>query len=273
MKKIIALLVCSFLFENCFSQAGEWVWLKGPNVSNDPGNSGVMGIPSPTNNPPSLYEPCEWTDLNGNFWLFGGLDSLATPHSKLWMYNPVTNNWTWMRGNSFSGNYGIQGVSSPTNDPPARSYGVNTWVDTSGNLWMFGGQNGPGSTFSDLWKYDVSTNEWTWMKGPNTTAQLGVYGVPGVPSPANYPAARNECAASWTDNSGNLWLYGGWGSYMYSDLWRYNIATNEWTWMKGVGPQLPVELAVYGSLGIEDSANTPGFRYIYTHWKDYSGKL
>jgi hypothetical protein len=54
----------------------------------------------------------------------------------------------------------------------------------------------------------------------------GVYGTMGVPSAANVPGIRS-LAASWTDNSGSLWLWGGTGIdsaglYGYeNDLWRY----------------------------------------------------
>ena len=45
-----------------------------------------------------------------------------------------------------------------------------SWNDTSGNLWLFGGFgytiNGYDAYryFNDLWEYDLSSNQWTWMK-------------------------------------------------------------------------------------------------------------
>src|SRR3990172_1200854 len=56
----------------------------------------------------------------------------------------------------------------------------------------------------------LSTTNWTWMKGANTTNQNGTYGAQGVPDPANTPGARNR-AVSWTDGAGALWLFGGVG--------------------------------------------------------------
>ena len=38
--------------------------------------------------------------------------------------------------------------------------------------------------------------------------QAGVYGTKGVPAAANVPGARDE-SISWTDSTGNLWLFGG----------------------------------------------------------------
>jgi type IX secretion system substrate protein/galactose oxidase-like protein/Kelch motif protein len=269
MKKIIGIFVFCFLFGECFSQAGEWVWIKGDSVPFQPGNFGVQGVSSPTNNPRGFYEACEWTDLNGNFWLFGG-DGW---YGDFWKYDPLINEWTWMKGSGLShdpGNYGTQGISSPTNNPPGRCAGSATWTDNQGNLWMFGGLGFNGSTafYNDLWKYNITTNEWVWMKGSQLTGQPGIYGTQGIPDPANNPTSRSECASTWIDAAGDLWFFGGGG---FNDVWRYNIASNEWTWMKG--SQLPSQPGVYGSLGVENTANTPSGRLSYSHWKDASGKF
>ncbi len=261
-------LLTLFIFSsvNCFSQnPGEWVWLHGDTITNQSGNFGTQGLPSPTNNPPGLYEACEFTDPNGNFWLFGG--ALPTGrYADLWRYDPLLNEWTWMKGLGilgYAGSFGVLGVPSPTNNPPSLSHGIDSWVDSQGNFWMFGGLVYNGVTSSDLWKYDVSTNEWTWMGRGQ-----GIYGVQGLPSSANSPGRRNECSSSWSDNFGNLWL---WGGYSINDLWRYNSATNIWTWMKG--DSLPNQIGIYGNIGIEDSSNSPGGRSSYSHWIDSIGNF
>ena len=61
---------------------------------------------------------------------------------------------------------------------------------------------------NDLWRYDPETNQWTWVSGSNTRNQVGVYGTKGVPDAANVPGARSD-SISWTDSTGNLWLFGG----------------------------------------------------------------
>jgi len=257
-----------------FAQPGEWVWMHGSNTFNSPGSFGVQGISSPTNEPPAFYEACEWTDLNGNFWLFGGLPSGFSAYADLWKYDPVANGWTWMKGNGVAGNtgnYGVQGISSPANQPPAREHGILTWTDLSNNLWMYGGNSVFGD-LSDLWKYDISTNEWTWMKGPSTAYDPGVYGTQGVSSPLNNPSSREEDASTWTDNNGDLWFFGGWiGSGSVNDLWRYTVATNEWTWMKGSA--LISQPGIFGTFRVEDPANVPASRCSYTHWKDNFGNF
>jgi hypothetical protein len=273
MKKIIAVFMFCSLCGNCFSQAGEWVWIKGDSSPNQPGNFGVQGVPGIFNTPPSFYEACEWRDLNGNFWLFGGSGDIGR-YGDLWKYDPVSNMWTWMKGSGLpndAGNYGTQGVPSPGNNPPSRSHGMATWVDNTGDLWMFGGLVTAG-LFSDLWKYEISSNQWTWMKGPNTAGQPGIYGTLGVPDPANYPASRRETSVGWTDNQGDLWLFGGLiPGGVINDLWRFNIASNQWTWMKGLST--PGQAGTYGTQGVESATNTPGSRMPYSRWKDPGGNL
>lgn len=166
--------------------------------------------------------------------------------------------WTWMKGDStvFNGvqlgNYGTLGVSSPTNEPPGR-YHSNYWKDLQGNFWLSNGQIYNVGSLNDLWKYDIATNEWTWMKGPQIVTNTGgVFGTQGVPNAANYPPSGGLSGYNWTDANNNLWQY-----HSYGDVWKYSIATNEWTWVKGTG--VPAQVAVYGTQGVPNIANTPGY--------------
>ncbi len=130
------------MFFHLFSQQGEWTWMNGDNTANSAGVFGTQGVPNPNNTPPPFYEACEWTDLSGNFWLFGGLSFDFYTYSDLWKYNPATNEWTWVKGPGIPaqlGVYGTQGIPSVNNNPGARGWGVATWTDADGNLWLFGG--------------------------------------------------------------------------------------------------------------------------------------
>ena len=51
-------------------------------------------------------------------------------------------------------------------------------------------------------------NEWTWVNGANVVNQPGTYGQQGTPAAASTPGAR-EGALTWTDASGNFWMFGG----------------------------------------------------------------
>jgi N-acetylneuraminic acid mutarotase len=156
--------------------------------------------------------------------------------------------WAWMGGTGSrinQGTYGTLGVPAIGNFPGGRT-GAATWTDKSGNLWLFGGDGfdmfmnaGP---LNDLWKFNPTTGEWAWMAGSNATGphggQPGVYGTLGTPAPENTPGSRSG-AATWTDSTGNLWLFGGYGttnginSPYLNDLWEFNHATMEWAWMGG----------------------------------------
>jgi hypothetical protein len=107
------------------------------------------------------------------------------------------------------GSYGTMGIPSPSNNPGARAYGAATWVDSNGDLWMFGG-NGVSPTWSgmlaDVWKYTIATNEWTWMQG--NPGDYSNFGTLQVPNATNSPGQREECTANWIDANGNLWFYG-----------------------------------------------------------------
>jgi PKD repeat protein len=265
-------LITFFLltYLNSFSQAGEWTWVKGTGIGNSTGVFGTKGIASPSNVPPGIYEGCEWTDLNGNFWLFSGM-SVSGAYNALWKYDPLTNEWTWMSGSNTlnsMGNYGVQGIPSVNNEPPGLTYAVSTWTDQSNNLWLYGGSD------DDLWKYNIGTNEWTWMKGGGqATFSSPVYGVMGVADTANTPGMRSECSTTWTINN-DLWLFGGYDPYdnaLFNDMWKFNIATNSWTWMKG--SNLPNSTGHFGTLGVEAAANEPCGRMSYSRWKDNAGNL
>ena len=182
-----------------------------------------------------------------------------------------------MKGNGLTNNppiYGIQGVPDPLNTPGERTFAAASWVDTSGNFWLYGGVN-INSGGADLWKYDPGTNEWTWMHGSQSFA-AAVHGTQGIPSPLNMPGIRNETAAAWTDSLNNLWLFGGNGFDgsavgVMNDLMKYDIANNEWTWMSGSAfANAP---PAWGIKNVSAATNDPGGRSSYTHWLDNSGGL
>jgi gliding motility-associated-like protein len=263
------------------AQNGSWTWMAGDTTGNPMGNFGIQGVSAPSNRPPGLYEAAEWTDLNGNFWLFGG-NNLVTwdAYSALWKFDPNTLEWTWVKGPSaplMPGIYGTQGVPSPLNYPGYREYGCVTWVDAAGDLWLYGGRgpdiNGVYGSIDELWRYNIATNEWTWMKGSGTANQPGIFGVIQLPSPINNPPGTDETACGWTDAAGDFWMFGGERLLgANSDaMWRYNIATNEWTWMSGqnTGPVV----VNYGTLQVASPTNTPGTRRAYAHWEDLQGNF
>jgi hypothetical protein len=135
---------------------------------------------------------------------------------------------------SRSGVYGTLASPASGNAPGGRE-GANNWTDNGGNVWLFGGY-GFDSTpdvglLNDLWEFTPSTRTWTWMAGSNTASQPGTYGTFAVPAAGNVPGSRDS-AVSWTDSSGNLWLFGGNGLDSFGtmaeldDLWKYQPPVN-----------------------------------------------
>jgi hypothetical protein len=239
------------------------------------GNYSVQGVANASINPRGRESGVTWTDNANNLWVFGGYTG-STFINDLMKYDPSTGFWTWVHGSAaestsgFSnGSYGTKGVANASNTPSTRQPGAS-WKDNAGNLWIFGGA-GQSRWINDLWKYEIATNQWTWMSGDNVQNQVGVYGVKGVANSANKPGARHALA-SWTDKTGNLWLFGGYdNSGMFNDLWKYDIAANQWTWVGGDNTYN--NAGVYGTVGMSGASNKPGARIRSATWIDANGNF
>jgi len=279
--RLLKLIFLFFLSLSIHAQQGWWTWVAGSNTPNSAGSFGTINVPNAANTPPALYQTFEWTDLNGNFWIFGGMDQNGNFFSALWMFDPTTNLWTWKKGPNTTnaiGTYGTKGTAAPANNPGSRLCGLS-WVDGNGDLWMWGGYgfaNTNGWTnLADLWKYNIASNQWTWMAGPNTANSTGVYGVQGTPAPANYPPPRSETNAAWVDNNNNLWMFGGFSyttiNNWYNDLWKYDVTLNQWVWMKGSNTTNAA--GNWGTMGTSAASNVPSARETFAKWKDINGNF
>jgi N-acetylneuraminic acid mutarotase len=264
----------------------EWTWVSGGSTINQGPIYGTKGTAAPTNVPGARERAVSWIDSSGNLWLFGGYggDSAGTTDllNDLWKYDPTTLEWTWVSGSNTvyqAGTYGTKGVAAPSNVPGGRM-GAVSWIDSQGKLWLFGGVGyasvGYNWRLNDLWKFDPTTLEWTWVSGSDIGNQAGTYGAKGTAAPANVPGARYS-AESWIDSSGKLWLFGGWGYNSGSiggelnDLWEYDPATLEWTWVSGSSSI--DQTGIYGTQGTADPSNVPGGRHEAVSWIDPQGKL
>jgi len=210
--------------------SGLWTWVGGSSTAGQAGVYGTQGTPSLSNIPGGRDSAGTWTDHSGKLWLFGG-SSQQGSFNDLWQVDPSTNMWTWVSGSNLSNQAGIYNGQG-TLMPGARA-GAVTWTDAQGNLWLFGGvgydANNQVGLLNDLWKFNPTTNAWTWVGGSSTAGQTGVYGTQGIPSSSNIPGAR-ERATGWSDRNGSFWLFGGraydpntypFGQPYFSDLWHY----------------------------------------------------
>jgi N-acetylneuraminic acid mutarotase len=268
------------------SSSGLWTWVGGGSADNASGVYGTLGTAAAGDLPGARYSASSWTDSSGNLWLFGGYGYGATGSvgnlNDLWRFSPSTGLWTWVSGgntDNASGVYGTQGTAAATNVPGAR-YAATSWIDASGNLWLYGGYgysaSGALGALNDLWEYSSTSGQWTWVGGGNTNNASGVYGTQGTAAAGNLPGARYS-ASSWIDSSGNLWLFGGYGYDSngsvgrLSDLWKYSPTSGQWTWVNGEDDFNAV--GVYDTLGTAADANVPGARYSASSWTDSTGNL
>ena len=247
---------------------------------------GTQGTASASNVPGARYSASSWIDSSGNLWLFGGYGYDSTGSvgrlNDLWQYSPSTKEWTWVGGGNVanvSRVYGTQDTASASNVPGARE-AASSWIDSSGNLWLFGGygydSTGAFGYLNDLWQYSPSTGLWTWISGGSGGNASGVYGTQGTASAGNVPGARYS-ANSWIDSSGNLSLFGGYGYDSagglgaLNDLWQYSPSTNEWTSVSG--GNVANASGAYGTQGTASAGNTPGASQAASSWIDSSGHL
>jgi hypothetical protein len=119
-------------------------------------------------------------------------------------------------------------------------------VDTASNsFWTFGGQrvdivnatsgDEAYTLYSDLWRYDLSTDQWAWIGGNGTTNLDGSW-MKGVG--AGYPAGRWQSGFVQRNAAGTkIALFGGQGRGSdLGDVWELDVstpATPVWTWIGG----------------------------------------
>jgi N-acetylneuraminic acid mutarotase len=204
----------------------QWTWVSGNPVGNGEYRPifGTQGTPAPANLPGSMASMSLWVDNAANIFVYGGEGYDATQSfgdmSDLWKFDGT--NWTWVTGpgvRNVQASYGAAAM-------PGGRIDAATWIDTSHNLWLFGGLAESGVFGNDMWMFDGTS--WTWMGGGKitSTAQFGNYGTQNKVSASNQPGARYS-SATWRDSTGNLWLFGGWGlaatqsSNLLSDMWMY----------------------------------------------------
>jgi N-acetylneuraminic acid mutarotase len=110
--------------------------------------------------------------------------------------------------------------------PAARE--DHTWtVEPAARIaWLFGGRDG-GTSFDDLWRFDLATDTWTRL-------------APDGPG----PAARFGHTGTWVDGVGLVVWSGQSAATFFDDIWAYDPAANRWRELPAAGA---VPAARYGS--------------------------
>lgn|GEM_PF-2093592 len=220
-----------------------WSWQSGQRTGDPRPRAPVVGL-SPNNFPGARTSGVSWVDGKGDFWLFGGVYTdfaNVTHYNDLWRFVPHLKAWEQVQPNG-PASHGQKSLPSATNQPPARSDACG-WTDPDGNLWLFGGTTsslGALSTpncWNDLWKFDITIRQWTWISGSDSQNAPNQLTAPAHPSSREVPAI-------WPDPlTGDVLLYGGHGSiqeaapvtgdYPLSDLWLWTHATQTWSRIHG----------------------------------------
>lgn len=255
----------------------NWTWMSGSTTVNSVAVYGTKNIAIGTNIPGARSRAATWTDLAGNFFLFGGMGyDTATLGSlnDLWRWDGT--NWTWVSGDNTKdqlGVYGTKNVTAGTNKPGARTESI-VWRTSLGSVFMFGGlgfnSTTGGQSLNDLWVFDGV--DWTWLYGSNVNNAVATYGTMGTAAPANVPGGRAGASGWLVGNT--LWLFGGQGLDtattvgLLNDVWFYN---GSWTWWAGSNTINPT--GVYGTLGTPAASNQPGGRRSGTLWRDINSGL
>jgi hypothetical protein len=155
-------------------------------------------------------------------------------------------------------------------------YAVTISGQPSNPTQTCGVTNGSGVATANVTNVQINCdhNEWTWVNGPTTPTNKGVYGTLGVAAATNFPGGR-QTPTTWTDASGNLWLFGGFGLdsvgslFPMNDLWKFSAG--QWTWMGG--SNLGGQSGTYGTLGVPAMSNIPGGRSAAVGWTDAAGNF
>jgi hypothetical protein len=206
---------------------------RGSSQSAIAGSAATLGVKSTPFHatPPARQGAASWTDPGGRLWMFGGngndAEGVSVTFGDLWRLNPQSSGWSL--------------IPSSGSAPAARAY-ATSWVDANGDLWLFGGQgrdpNGTAYVLNDMWKFSVSTGQWSRVSGSARKNVSGVYGLAGVAAADSLPGGRSK-AVSWVDPAGTLWVFGGYGIDStgalgtLSDLWQFTPSTGLWTWASG----------------------------------------
>ncbi|MEP1032378.1 IPT/TIG domain-containing protein [Ekhidna sp.] len=253
----------------------NWTWVKGLSTTN--GFSKFSNTPGEITTPGGRHGTAFWQDSEGVFWMFGGhgyhISGRQRSLNDLWKFTEddgwemmaISNDW---KDDDAHGTYGDELIML---DEHKREFTTEYWPltrvhpsfwydDETGLLWLFGGEyresGKPEYHISDLWTFDGDT--WELKNGDGTQNY--------TPDLQNKRPSARSGAATWTDDSGKLWLFGGYGVVgnqvrSLNDLWHFK--KNKWTMVKD------------NHLVLNDSFvqqnKRPGPRAYASVWKDTNG--
>jgi len=176
-------------------------------------------------------------------------DTNFVPQSTVWEFDPAATGTQWTQKNDFPGG--------------DRDAGFGFAI---GNFGYIGAGFDGSAMHNDIWKYNPTDDSWSQLtaslptslifpstfvvgdKGyiltggtePNGVNEVsGMWcldGTTGTLTPkANFPGANRQAALAFSGNSSG-YLGGGQSNYTtnYNDMWKYDVATNQWSQVSNV---------------------------------------
>jgi alpha-tubulin suppressor-like RCC1 family protein len=252
----------------------KWTWVSGPSIGDTGAVYGDLGVSSATFIPKSNESTVGWADKTGKFWLW------EADTNNLWKFDPTTSQWAIISGsgnlNVTAGSWGTMGITDPTNQPSARAIAA-AWLDKQGNFYIFGGSGFDSfdnwAHLRDLWMFNPTTSNWTWVAGSNIGDESATFGTLRVADLNNWPAGfcTDGCSpAIATNKDGQMWLSGGYGNALggrSNALWTYippnthttpfiagsnNVEIGDTTIYSGFNGTAPYKFSIYYGDGFID---------------------
>ena len=229
---------------------------------------GSENLPSPR------FGASSWQTGNNEWIIFSGIG--YDPEGRwgllddMWKYNTSDNSWILLSGQR---KVDTQKWTEQTESPIPRRNAIS-WSDNQENLYLMGGTRlNDTEYFYDLWKYTVKDGIWTRISAKTTANLNAVWGIQKGGSGDGLNPGSRAGSASWTDKSGNLWLFGGYNmdnnqghQDLYNDLWMFSVKKQIWTWVSG--SDQPNEQGKFGKKGSQSSELAPAARANAAAWYD-----
>jgi N-acetylneuraminic acid mutarotase len=247
-------------------QSNIWTHKLGQLTINDPGiyNGNFSDYPASRANAAFWERNDELFLMGGNSLIGGSYQSM----NDLWKYEYFNNQFTILKGSNIPNEapvFGQKNIPDQNNTPGSLAGGTCYTIGNS--LFYFGGIDNANQPFNALWQYNVSTNQWAWIKGENTCCATPVFGTKGVEAIQNTPVIYTEGGPPLS------WLYQN-KLYVYENAnqqinhWQLNTFTNNWTWIKTT-----IQQPIYGNIGLNNNnLEKPGGRYGACTW-EHNGKM
>jgi len=263
--------------------------------------------------PTSQPQPC-------NEFFYTGI---ATTNVSNVLVDCQHNDWNWiswyLTQSNVAGNYSAVTTPlfppnqiAPTNlgIPGGRDFAA-AWTDKVGRKWLFGGQGYPfpaatgkqvTGLLNDLWVFDESEGGWVPANLPTFVNLSGIWQDDYTPlefenvfgdyrtlgaASGGAPGSRWG-GSTWTDASGNLWMFGGQGYdssnldfTLLNDIWEWvpggpdpnGAGTFNGSWIWQGGANVGNQPGVYGTKGVGSTTNLPGGRWAAATFTDNAGNV